>query len=776
MTFPEHIGRYEVLAEIGRGGMSTIYAAHDPVFKRDVAIKVLPAELLHDPSFRTRFEREARTVASLEHPSIVPVYDFGEDHGQPFLVMRLMSGGSLTDRIKKGPLSLEETNRIVAHIAPALDLAHHNGIVHRDLKPANILFDQNGEPYVVDFGIAKLAESGATLTGSGIIGTPAYMSPEQARGEGDIDGRSDIYSLGVTVFEMLTGRVPYESDAVMGQMVKHIAAPLPNILELRSDLPQDIQAIMARTLAKRKFARYATANELAKALTAVTEGKTLPVDGVSSTTSDRPETMTNAAGAASQERRSTPPPKKAPTPPPRKTPNPPPRKTPTPAWQLTSSSMPDGQEVLAPAKKRRWLAWVFFLALGLVAVVSVGAVLAWTLWNQGKEKSTPTSVAQWITTATEATEQGIVILPTITRAPYTKELPTETTTSTPGLTPSATVLPSKTYTPTPRPTATLTLTLLPTEIITPTAAAPVIGGADKIAFLKENDIWIANLDGSDVKQLTTTGGTKSGLQWTPDGKGVNFIAGHCVQSVDITTTDTRTIICPNWADNVWAFQISPDNRYVAFSLSDGLYILPYDLNQLNAIKRQDQLKSAQNCTKYTDTPTKTVLWSKDSKAIAVVIVAGNLGRQEEMVRVLNVGTCGQIPTRMDDFPGERFTPNGYTASPFISSFGWDGEMLFAMNVNILDEYGDLWLYNIGSKTAKKVNVINNLCCFRDFRWSPDGTYMIFAYEDIRYMNQVLLYYTDFGTLGTDAALEPIPFPENFFGPREKHQPVLRPAR
>ena len=364
MALLERIGRYEVRAEIGRGGMSTIYAAHDPVFNRDVAIKVLPAELLHDPTFRTRFEREARTIASLEHPSIVPVYDFGEDHGQPYLVMRLMSGGSLSDRIKKGPMSLAETARIVSRIAPALDLAHRNGIVHRDLKPANILFDQNGEPYVVDFGIAKLSEAGATLTGSGIIGTPAYMSPEQARGESDIDGRSDIYSLGVTVFEMLAGRVPYESDAVMGQMVKHIVAPLPNILDLRADLPQDVQTIMIHALAKRKFTRYATAGEMAKALTAVAEGKPLPTeDGASTSSAMTGNTMDMGLEASGQERRVTPQPKKTPTPPP--------RKTPTPTRPVPPTSTYVSQKETVPAKKRSLILW------GLLALVLVAAASCW---------------------------------------------------------------------------------------------------------------------------------------------------------------------------------------------------------------------------------------------------------------------------------------------------------------------------------------------------------------------------------------------------------------
>lgn len=157
------IGRYELRGEIGRGGMAIVYRAYDPNFEREVAIKVLPASLA-DPNLRRRFEREARTIARLEHSAIVPVYDYGEEAGQPYLVMRLMVGGTLTGRIKQGQLSLTEIGQIVGRIGAALDEAHQQGLIHRDLKPGNILFDQYGQAYLSDFGIVRLAESEATLT------------------------------------------------------------------------------------------------------------------------------------------------------------------------------------------------------------------------------------------------------------------------------------------------------------------------------------------------------------------------------------------------------------------------------------------------------------------------------------------------------------------------------------------------------------------------------------------------------------------------------------
>jgi len=263
--FPTKIGRYEIKAELGRGGMATVYRAYDPSFDRDVAIKVLPREFLHDPQFHDRFQREIRMVAQLEHPAIVPVYDVGEEEGMPFFVMRYMSGGSLTDWIERGRFSLEDTARIVERLAQALSYAHKQGVIHRDLKPDNVLFDNNGDPFISDFGVAKFAEAASNLTGSGIIGTPAYMSPEQAQGD-PVDSRTDIYGLGVIVYQMLSGRQPYNADTPMGVVVKHITEPVPEILRANPDLPESMDTIIKSAMAKDKQKRYTTATDLARAL------------------------------------------------------------------------------------------------------------------------------------------------------------------------------------------------------------------------------------------------------------------------------------------------------------------------------------------------------------------------------------------------------------------------------------------------------------------------------------------------------------------------------
>lgn len=263
----ERIGRYEIRLELGRGGMSTVYHAYDPRFKRDVAIKVLPREFLHDPLFRTRFEREAEIIAALEHPAIVPVYDFGEDDGQLYLVMRYMAGGSLADRLEKGPYQLPEIVMVLSRLAPALDKAHAMGVVHRDLKPGNILFDEDNNAFLTDFGIAKLAETSVGLTGTGsMVGTPAYMSPEQARGDSTTDGRSDIYAVGVILFEMLTGELPFQADTPMGVAVKHITDPVPRILQLNPDLPPRCEAVIMRAMSKDVESRFQTTSDLIRDL------------------------------------------------------------------------------------------------------------------------------------------------------------------------------------------------------------------------------------------------------------------------------------------------------------------------------------------------------------------------------------------------------------------------------------------------------------------------------------------------------------------------------
>lgn len=263
---PRRIGRYEIIRQLGVGGMGRVLLAHDPRLPRDVALKLLDKEPKGDSNLRERFEREARIIASLEHHAIVPVYDFGEFEGQLYLVMRLMRGGSLRDRLSGRPMPTAAVKTVVQRIASALQKAHSNGVIHRDLKPANILFDDEDKPYLSDFGIVKLYETETRLTKTGgILGTPAYMAPEQGLGE-PVDGRSDIYSLGVVLYEMATGRVPFQAETPISTVLKHIQEHLPPPRSLNPDIDPSIERVVIRALAKNPDERYPTPGHMVREL------------------------------------------------------------------------------------------------------------------------------------------------------------------------------------------------------------------------------------------------------------------------------------------------------------------------------------------------------------------------------------------------------------------------------------------------------------------------------------------------------------------------------
>jgi len=265
-------GSYKLTALIGRGGMAAVYRGYQESIDRTVAVKVLPPEFQHDANFAARFQTEARMLAKLTHPAILSLYDFGAADGViPFFVMPFMAGGSLADRLgapgrAQGRLPLTEVIGILGPIAAALDYAHTQGILHRDVKPSNILFDQTGAPFLGDFGIAKMMEAPSGLTGTGYVGTPVYMSPEQARGE-PIDRRADIYSLGVVVYRALSGRALFdENESAVSLMLKHAVEPPASLREALPDLPKSVDDVVQKALAKYPADRYQTATEFAQAL------------------------------------------------------------------------------------------------------------------------------------------------------------------------------------------------------------------------------------------------------------------------------------------------------------------------------------------------------------------------------------------------------------------------------------------------------------------------------------------------------------------------------
>lgn len=744
---PSLIGRYTIKGEVGRGGMATVYHAYDPRFERDVAIKLLPAAFLHDPQFRLRFEREAKTIAMLEHPAIVPVYDFGEQDGQPYLVMRYMSGGSLSGRLRDGALPVDQAIGLVARLAPALDAAHARGIIHRDLKPANILYDHYGNAFLSDFGIAHLTEQTAqTLTGDTIMGTPSYMSPEQVQGERELDGRSDIYSLGIILFQMLAGKVPFKADTPTKTMLMHVLEPVPDVHFANPQLPPGIEPVIARVLAKLPEDRYATAGELLQALQAIDLSQpaqqTADFLPVSSPTivAYRPPALDSTLITPSQ-------------------------------GQAPVNAAQSSQ----PPRKWSWLA----VAVGIIVFI-LAAGTAFAIFGRPKSATPALAIpqvtsptTQVIVAAAETIDVQAAVQATLLALASPTPLPTR--------------LPTRTEVPTRPPTQTEAPTELPTETPSPAPAIPVVGGADKIALIKDNDIWITNLDGSELTRLTEDGAEKSSLQWSPDGQAVHYILGKCIHSVDIHTLRIDNLACFESADFLEAFQISPDGQHLAISLNRELFVLPYDQEKLSQARYRKDLQAMADCeilAPYSHNDkviaVKSARWSRDGKQLAIVRKGVDNGQQVDLVHLLDIAECTASIHRLDEFPATRFKMKDYAVSPIIENLAWDGVYLFALNsFKRNDGFGDLWIYSTELHRAYQTAPIDEGCCYRDPVWSPDGSHLLFVFQDMSKTpeNVIRLYYIAYASLGTGMKYAPLPLPADFFtDPRAKPMPVLRPVQ
>ncbi len=262
------IGRFEILSELGRGGMAVVYKARQTSPNRIVALKVLPPELSLDRTYIARFRQEADSAAALEHPNIVPIYVVDEEDGLHYIAMKFIDGRTLKEVIhERGMLPLDETIRIIEQVASALDYAHSRGVIHRDIKPSNMMLDRSGWVYLTDFGLARGVGGGGGLTVTGtVMGTPEYMSPEQAQGLPNVGPPTDIYALGVVIYEMLTGRMPFKADTPLAMLVARLQqAPIPP-RDFRSDLPLPVEDVIMRALARKPEARYPSAGELVMAL------------------------------------------------------------------------------------------------------------------------------------------------------------------------------------------------------------------------------------------------------------------------------------------------------------------------------------------------------------------------------------------------------------------------------------------------------------------------------------------------------------------------------
>ena len=373
------LGPYRIISQIGQGGMATVYKAYQPSMDRNVAIKVLPSKLAESQEFIQRFQQEARIIAKLEHPHILPVFDYGENDGVTYFVMRYLDAGTLSDKMEKGrPLPVNVIDHLFTQLAEALSYAHGFGIVHRDLKPSNALIDSQGNVFLTDFGIAKLLESASprlTQTDA-IMGTPAYISPEQAQA-GKVDQRSDIYSLGIILYEMVTGQVPFVAETPLAVLLKHVGDQLPPPSSIKPDVPEAIEQVVLKSLAKHPGDRYSTVAEfLAAWKDALEEAKSMPRSATTVNVPPKPPTPTPAS----------------------------PSRTPAPAPR-------------AAAKSGGWATWAAgcLVALCGLAVLGGGALFLYNSANQPPTETPPP-------TPTEAPPPTLTPLPTETLAPALEEV------------------------------------------------------------------------------------------------------------------------------------------------------------------------------------------------------------------------------------------------------------------------------------------------------------------------------------------------------------------
>ncbi len=730
----QSLGQYQIIALLGKGGMSTVYRARQASINRDVAIKVIRPDLAETEDFIKRFEREGQTIASLSHPHILKVFDYGKTESLVYLVMEMMTGGSLNDLIQEGPMPTDMINRMLEQIGSALDYAHLRGVVHRDLKPQNVLLDENQNGLLTDFGIAKLMKETTSLTHSGMaLGTPAYMAPEQWRGEA-VDARTDIYALGVILFEMLTGQLPFVGDTPYSMMHMHVFQTPPPIRSLKPDVTPGIEQVIDKALAKDRDQRFQTAVDMANSFRiAAAGGSPLPsrptrpvspeADFIDRTIPQSEAPVVSPSTTASH---SSPPPSFPPSDP------------------LTYQSMPPVQ---APNVQRSQISRTWTRAVGaqnrpaligfgigalgaLILLIMLAVVLLFLSMRNGSGdpvSQTQTAVALLPThppvTATQPTFQpSITLYPSVaptfapptntpndvlTAAALTKNAnvaPSQPPTLVPTLTPippSNTALPA-TSTPRPATSTPVPITSTPIILTTPTSSVPTPAGGStgKIAFVSQRngttEVWLVDVATKQQKQLTTGG---AGLPaWSPDGQTITFDSDRSgnkeIWGMKADGSGLRDLTNASNAD--WLPSWSPDGHQIAFTAErDGkreIYVMNAD---------------GSNQRRLTNSPGQNWLpaWSPDGKTIA--FTSERDGNME--IYLMNVDGSDQ----------RRITNN--TVVDFGSTWSPDSQQLAFVSER--DGNREIYTMNVDGTNVRRLT--NDPGEDRFPAWSPDGRLIAF---------------------------------------------------
>lgn len=673
------IGGYEILELIGRGGMATVYRAQQVSMKRVVAVKVLPRQYIHDDTYLQRFHQEVKIVSQLEHRNIVPVYDYGEYEGQPYIVMRYMAAGSVDDLIAGGALEIELVISILEQVAPALDYAHSKSVLHRDLKPSNILLDDDGGAYLTDFGIARiLSEQSAGITTQGVVGTPSYMSPEQAQGL-PLDNRSDVYALGVMLFEMATGRRPFESDTPYSIAVMQVTNQPPQPRQYNPRLSFGVEEVILKALKKKREERYPHAVGLAEALKRATNQ---PVSSIHDTQPAmiRPPLRPTEAPPPTPQPMMVVPPIAYTTPPP-------------PSQSIAASAVNNYARRRRPRRSNN--AWMnagvgALLGCGVLVVLAIVGILIVGTLTQGDPDSEPTRTPR----ATPADGVSLQLLPTLDATSRAARevavpLPTETPTTPPSGTP----------------------TIAPVGLRTAMSLSPAVKaiGGSLVYFAERGDatnLYHLDLTTGAETQLTFGANVDAYPAVSPDGQHLAFQSNRDgdfdIYVMDLRGDNLRQITRNDVTDRLPAW--SPDGAWLVFAADtrgDGsfdLYRARGDGSDLQPLLSRDARLSAPR-------------WSPDGSRLVITT-----GRRDD---------AGTWEIGLFDMADETLTPlTDNSVKDWSPVFSPDGESILFLTADSAD--GAAAIARMKSDGSGAQIVYDGPGYEWGAAYSPDGQYIAFT--------------------------------------------------